>query len=133
MKALLLTLLAAALCVGLADSLTCYTCTAAMADSSCMTNQTCPFGMDYCETIIGKFMSVWIMTKRCASSCVNGHQNLILADTTQGCCNTNLCNNQKLGNVNSDFAISGATGVKINALVPLALVAFLAALLKMGQ
>ncbi|XP_069477841.1 lymphocyte antigen 6E-like [Ambystoma mexicanum] len=133
MKTLLLTLVGAALCVGLADSRACYSCTAAMSDMSCKTIKNCSSNEDYCSTTVGSFLSLTWVTKDCASSCINGHQNLMIANATEGCCDRDLCNDWLLGDANSGFPFSGATSMKINALVPLALVAFLAALLKMGQ
>ncbi|KAJ1194658.1 hypothetical protein NDU88_003945 [Pleurodeles waltl] len=133
MKAFYVTLVAAALCLGLAHSLQCYSCTAAINDRNCMTVETCPDTQNYCETIAAEVVSIKLVTKRCASSCVNGNQNLIVANTTEDCCASDLCNTYNIGNDNTIFGFtSSASSIKISFFVKAASVAVIGALFKLA-
>ncbi|XP_078542788.1 prostate stem cell antigen-like [Lissotriton helveticus] len=133
MKAFLVTLVAAALCFGLAHSLMCYSCTAAINDRDCMSIQNCSASQTHCETIVANIVSFKLMTKRCASSCVNGNQNLLVANTTEGCCASDLCNTYSIGNDNTIFGFtSSASSSKISFLAQAASVAVIGAMLKLA-
>ncbi|XP_078541663.1 prostate stem cell antigen-like [Lissotriton helveticus] len=133
MKAFCVALAAAVLSLGLVHSLQCYSCTAGMNDRNCMAVETCPDTKAYCETIVANIMSIKLMTKRCASSCVNGNQNLLVGNTTEECCTTDLCNAYSIGNDNTIAGFSSsASSAKISFLVKAASVVVFGVLLKLA-
>ncbi|XP_069076963.1 prostate stem cell antigen-like [Pleurodeles waltl] len=133
MKALLVTLVAAALCFGLAHSRACFSCTAAINDRDCTSIQNCSDSQNYCETVVGHFLSIKLMMKRCASSCVNGNQDMVIANATEGCCGSDLCNTHSIGDDNTIFGFaSSASSVKISFLAEATAVAVIGALFKLA-
>ncbi|XP_040208067.1 lymphocyte antigen 6E-like [Rana temporaria] len=98
-------LLLAALCIGTAHSLQCYTCVAATSNSNCKTATTCSATQGYCETIVGSatFLGVTAtsITKSCAATCTaTGGSALGMASAYTSCCTSDLCN------------VSGANSIK---------------------
>ncbi|XP_030409771.1 lymphocyte antigen 6E-like [Gopherus evgoodei] len=106
MKAFLLTLLVAVLCVEQAHSLVCFTCKDASSNWDCLASTTCQSDENYCVTTyfgagIGGHSGQSI-SKGCASVCPSGGINIGIAATSVSCCSSFLCN------------ISGATSVKVS-------------------
>ncbi|XP_078541509.1 uncharacterized protein LOC144826922 [Lissotriton helveticus] len=99
MKAVVISLLAAALLFGTAHSLKCYVCAA--ASGSCNTQTTCGGSADkYCATLAATSGSSTVVTNFCAITCNPGTTTLGGATSRLSCCQTDLCN--------------GATSMKIS-------------------
>ncbi|CAJ0954382.1 unnamed protein product [Ranitomeya imitator] len=47
------------------------------------------------------------MSKFCSAACITASQNLTIVAATETCCTSDLCNNEKLGDVNSLYLGSG--------------------------
>ncbi|XP_077127468.1 uncharacterized protein LOC143783099 isoform X2 [Ranitomeya variabilis] len=47
------------------------------------------------------------MSKFCSAACITASQNLTIVAATETCCTSDLCNNEKLGDVNSQYLGSG--------------------------
>ncbi|XP_053875316.1 lymphocyte antigen 6E-like [Malaclemys terrapin pileata] len=106
MKAFLLTLLVAVLCVEQAHSLVCFTCKDASSNWECLGSTICPSDENYCvTTYLGAGIgghSKQSISKGCASICPSGGINIGIAAASVSCCSSFLCN------------ISGATSVKVS-------------------
>ncbi|XP_065442410.1 lymphocyte antigen 6E-like isoform X1 [Chrysemys picta bellii] len=106
MKAFLLTLLVAVLCVEQAHSLLCFTCKDASSNWECLGSTTCQSDENYCvTTYVGAGIgghSGQSISKGCASVCPNSGINIGIAAASVSCCSSSLCN------------ISGATSVKVS-------------------
>nr|XP_033789264.1 lymphocyte antigen 6E-like [Geotrypetes seraphini] len=93
MRILLVSLLAAAVCLHLADSLMCYTCFAATSDKDCLTKTTCSSSDNFCVTTTGSLLDIGFITnKRCAAVCEPNEVEFILGDISLKCCDYDLCN-----------------------------------------
>ncbi|KAE8599852.1 hypothetical protein XENTR_v10017359 [Xenopus tropicalis] len=91
-------------------SFQCYTCKGASSDAYCLQVANCTGSTPYCGTSIVSFNFVTILDKYCAAACVTGNQSVAFFSSTESCCASDLCNNQKIGNVNYfDFNSAGAT------------------------
>ncbi|XP_039377607.1 lymphocyte antigen 6E-like [Mauremys reevesii] len=106
MKAFLLTLLVAVLCVEQAHSLVCFTCKDASSNWDCLASTTCASDENYCVT---KYVGAGIgghsgqsISKGCASVCPSGGVNIGIAAASVSCCSSILCNT------------SGASSVKVS-------------------
>ncbi|XP_031760306.1 lymphocyte antigen 6E-like [Xenopus tropicalis] len=98
MAALYVSLLLAALCIGTAVPLQCYTCMGYPVN--CLTPTDCrSYGL-YCQTIVTSDWGFRGVVKFCAPSCTPGNISTGTGTISTFCCRTNLCN------------VSGATGVK---------------------
>ncbi|XP_077346655.1 lymphocyte antigen 6E-like [Lithobates pipiens] len=103
-------LLLAALCIGTAYSLSCYTCTAATSNSNCQTATTCPASATYCETIVGSAtllgVSATSITKSCAASCTASSGSALgVASASTTCCTTDLCNISGAISIKSSYSV----------------------------
>ncbi|XP_063780828.1 lymphocyte antigen 6E-like [Pseudophryne corroboree] len=109
-------LLLAALCIGTASSLTCYTCAAQSSNANCLTSQTnCTSGVGYCETSVSYVgigsLSTSTITKTCAAVCTSVGFNALVASTSVSCCSADLCNTSGGSNIKYNFtAIALALG-----------------------
>ncbi|XP_031759726.1 ly6/PLAUR domain-containing protein 2-like [Xenopus tropicalis] len=96
MAALYVSLLLAALCIGTAAPLQCYTCLG--ATGNCLIPTDCrSYGL-YCQTILTSDLGFRGVVKFCTASCTPGSISTGTGTISTLCCNTDLCN--------------GATGVK---------------------
>ncbi|XP_074841698.1 lymphocyte antigen 6E-like [Carettochelys insculpta] len=106
MKAVLLALLAAALCGGPAYALWCFACSDSSSNWGCLRPTVCPDDANYCvTTYLGAGIgarSGQSISKGCASVCPNAGINLGILAASVSCCNSFLCN------------ISGASSVKVS-------------------
>ncbi|XP_039383350.1 lymphocyte antigen 6E-like [Mauremys reevesii] len=106
MKAFLLTLLVAVLCVEQAHSLVCFTCNEASSNWACLLPATCPSDANYCvTTYLGAGIgghSGQSISKGCSSICPSVGINIGILAASVSCCSSFLCN------------ISGATSVKVS-------------------
>ncbi|XP_067386166.1 lymphocyte antigen 6E-like [Emydura macquarii macquarii] len=109
MKAFLLALLTAVLCVERAHSLVCFSCKDESSNWACMTPTTCPSDANYCvTTYLGAGIggqSGQSISKGCSSICPSAGINLGVIAASVSCCSSFLCN------------ISGASSLKVNYLV----------------
>ncbi|XP_018430602.1 PREDICTED: prostate stem cell antigen-like [Nanorana parkeri] len=101
-------LLLAALCIGTAYSLQCYTCTAASSNSNCQTATNCTSGLNYCETDVASASAVGIsvttITKFCTSSCTPTSTSYYVGSTSTSCCSTDLCNTSGAISIKSTYS-----------------------------
>ncbi|XP_077346657.1 lymphocyte antigen 6E-like [Lithobates pipiens] len=103
-------LLLAALCIGTAWSLQCYTCTAATSNSNCQTATNCSSTDIYCQTIVGSVsafgVSATSITKSCVVSCTaTSGSALGVASASTTCCNTDLCNISGAISIKSSYSV----------------------------
>ncbi|KAM9308480.1 ly6/PLAUR domain-containing protein 2-like [Gastrophryne carolinensis] len=98
-------LLLAALCLGTASSLQCYTCIMPSSSSQCTTTATCASGQNYCQTVSASVAGVSVTgsLKSCESSCTPGSTNTMGVSGTVSCCQTDLCNGAN--NIRSGSAV----------------------------
>ncbi|XP_053323903.1 lymphocyte antigen 6E-like [Spea bombifrons] len=109
MDAIKAILLLAALCIGTAVTLQCYTCTGQSSNSNCMTATNCSASSTHCKTSvisggIGS-LSAATITKSCESVCVETNLNVVLVSTSVSCCSTDLCNTSGAGSVRSGSSL----------------------------
>ncbi|XP_029442403.1 lymphocyte antigen 6E-like isoform X1 [Rhinatrema bivittatum] len=124
MKALLTSLVIAALCLRAVCSLTCYTCLNESSNSKCLTPTNCSDSDTYCRTSVQRAgfgaLSYVSITKACASFCTESNVNSAFVGYSVSCCRADLCN------------VSGATSEKTSFLVLLASAGFIVTLLRAG-
>ncbi|XP_027687417.2 lymphocyte antigen 6E-like [Chelonia mydas] len=106
MKAFLLALLVAILCVEQADSLVCFTCNEKSSNWACLAPAICPSDANYCvTTYLGAGIgghSGQSISKGCVSVCPSFGINIGILAASVSCCSSFLCN------------ISGASSVKVS-------------------
>ncbi|PIO25117.1 Lymphocyte antigen 6E [Aquarana catesbeiana] len=103
-------LLLAALCIGTAYSLQCYTCVSATSNSNCMTPTTCLSTEGYCETSVGTATLLGVtatsITKSCAASCTASSGSVLgVGSGSTSCCTTDLCNTSGANSIKSSYSI----------------------------
>nr|XP_033789700.1 lymphocyte antigen 6E-like [Geotrypetes seraphini] len=118
MKTFLLSLLAAALCLHLADSLKCHTCEVASKSSDCTKEKTCSSREMFCKKIVASASGETIVSKDCTSDCSEGKAQIAGVQASVYCCQSDLCN--------------GAMSVKISFLALVISVGFVGSLLRAG-
>nr|XP_033789680.1 lymphocyte antigen 6E-like [Geotrypetes seraphini] len=118
MRILLVSLLAAAVCLHLVHSLTCYSCKEVSNMDTC-TKKKCQ-NETYCISIKGHkdASSTVLMSKQCVSECTEGPQTTLELTGNATCCKTDLCN--------------GATSVRISCLPLVISLGFVGSLLQAG-
>ncbi|XP_069478459.1 uncharacterized protein [Ambystoma mexicanum] len=92
MKVLCGALLAAALLVGTAQSLVCYTCDATTNTAACNNPTICPSSSAYCMTVTATSGGVTAISKSCQQSCREMTTTVNGVPTSSHCCTTDLCN-----------------------------------------
>ncbi|XP_041422617.1 ly6/PLAUR domain-containing protein 2 [Xenopus laevis] len=92
MAELYISLLVAALCIGTAVPLKCYTCLGVTNNADCMNPTTCSSTDTSCMTVVGSTSGSTAVVKSCAPSCSPGSSSLAGVSATISCCNTDLCN-----------------------------------------
>ncbi|OCT77248.1 lymphocyte antigen 6E [Xenopus laevis] len=100
MAELYISLLVAALCIGTAQSLQCYTCLVATSNANCMTPTNCSSTDTSCMTVASSAFGLTAIMKSCKSSCSPANTNLTLVTSSVSCCSSDLCN------------VSGSSAVK---------------------
>ncbi|XP_040208073.1 lymphocyte antigen 6E-like [Rana temporaria] len=111
-------LLLAALCIGTAHSLQCYTCITATSNSNCNTATNCSATQGNCETIVASVsvlgFSTTSITKSCAASCTPTGGSFVVGSTSVSCCSTDLCNTSGAISIKSSYpAIFLAVGTLV--------------------
>ncbi|XP_063309047.1 prostate stem cell antigen-like [Pelobates fuscus] len=91
----------------------CYTCNMATNDAECMQVTNCSSPTPYCGSVVVDASFIKVVSKFCSAACVNGNQNVTILSSTERCCQSDLCNDQSIGNNNFDFG-SGASGMTSN-------------------
>ncbi|XP_072269359.1 lymphocyte antigen 6E-like [Pyxicephalus adspersus] len=101
-------LLLAALCIGTAYSLQCYTCLGESSNNNCKTPTNCSSGYNYCQTDVSTASAVGItvtsITKQCALSCTATNTNIYVGSVSTSCCSTDLCNTSGANSIKSSFS-----------------------------
>ncbi|RLW13320.1 hypothetical protein DV515_00000579 [Chloebia gouldiae] len=113
MKAFLVLLLGALLCVDSGSSLKCYNCTSQLSNTKCQTTETCGAN-DMCKTDVIRVVGLFsIISKGCDSSCASSYQDFSVGNRNISCCSSDLCNVNAAGSVRSSFGLAGgiAAGV----------------------
>ncbi|XP_059335152.1 prostate stem cell antigen-like [Ammospiza nelsoni] len=113
MKAFLVLLLGALLCVDSASSLQCYSCTSQLSNSKCQTVKTCGEN-NMCKTDVIRVVGLFsIISKGCDSSCDPSYQDFNVGNRNISCCSSDLCNANAAGSVRSSYGLAGgiAAGV----------------------
>ncbi|KAG8441566.1 hypothetical protein GDO86_010665 [Hymenochirus boettgeri] len=83
-------------------------------DQYCTQVKNCSKSEPFCGTTIIRSAFLTVISKYCSAACVSVNQSLVLVSNLDTCCTSDLCNTQKIGNVNSlDF--NGAKGLSSNA------------------
>ncbi|XP_073536048.1 prostate stem cell antigen [Phyllobates terribilis] len=81
----------------------------ALYDDRCLTVANCSGTTPYCGTARIDGVIVTYMNKFCSAACINASQNFTIVSATESCCTSDLCNNEKLGDVNSPYVGSGSS------------------------
>ncbi|XP_073485527.1 lymphocyte antigen 6E-like [Aquarana catesbeiana] len=102
-------LLLAALCIGTAYSLQCYTCVSATSNSNCQTVTNCSSGLNFCQTTLASVsafgLSTTSITKNCAASCTASGGSFVVGSTSVSCCSTDLCNTSGAISIKSSYSV----------------------------
>ncbi|OCT77252.1 ly6/PLAUR domain-containing protein 2 [Xenopus laevis] len=102
MAELYISLLVAALCIGTAVSLQCYTCSLVISNANCMTPTNCSSTDTFCMTSVvsSSEYELTLINKICTSSCTPSATNIRSNKNQVSCCSSDLCN------------VSGSSAVK---------------------
>ncbi|XP_041422621.1 ly6/PLAUR domain-containing protein 2-like [Xenopus laevis] len=100
MAELYISLLVAALCIGTAVSLQCYTCASVTSNANCMTTTNCSSNNTYCQTSVASALGLSVINKTCSSSCTSASASFAGFSSSVSCCSSDLCN------------VSGSSAVK---------------------
>ncbi|XP_029448013.1 lymphocyte antigen 6E-like [Rhinatrema bivittatum] len=140
MRTVLLSLLAASLCLHAAHSLKCYTCVGQQSNSDCLTEAVCSSSDVYCLTAVVPppgFNNTSGITKQCAPSCSTMDTEFNGAKASVSCCQADLCNHRGGTNGTMSGGTNGtmtegtneATNLHISSLALVISVGFLGTLL----
>ncbi|OWK52869.1 Lymphocyte antigen 6E [Lonchura striata] len=117
MKALLLAVLAAVLCVERAHTLVCFSCSDASSNWACLTPVKCGENENHCvTTYVGVGLggkSGQSISKGCSPICPSAGINLGIAAASVYCCDSFLCNISGSSSVRASYAIL-ALGILIS-------------------
>ncbi|XP_068031467.1 prostate stem cell antigen-like [Anomalospiza imberbis] len=107
MKAFLVLLLGALLCVDSGSSLQCYSCTSQLSNTKCETKKTCG-AKDMCKTDVIRVVGLFsIISKGCDSSCEPSYQDFSVGNRNISCCSSDFCNVNAAGSVRSSYGLAG--------------------------
>ncbi|XP_030046089.1 lymphocyte antigen 6E [Microcaecilia unicolor] len=120
MRTVLLSLLAAALCLHTAHSLQCYTCFEIEEKSICSTITHCSSDGQYCLTNVTSVSGKTVITKQCVTVCTPVETENKGTKISNSSFQTDLCN------------YNGAKSVRISYLTLLISVGFVSSLLRAG-
>ncbi|XP_062483355.1 prostate stem cell antigen-like [Pezoporus occidentalis] len=106
MKALLVLLLGAVLCLESGSSLKCYSCMSQLSNSKCQTEVECKEN-ELCKTDVIRIIGlVSIFSKGCESSCESLYQDFRVGNRNISCCSSDLCNVNAAGSVRSSYGMA---------------------------
>ncbi|XP_029448020.1 lymphocyte antigen 6E-like [Rhinatrema bivittatum] len=120
MRTVLLSLLAAALCLHAVHSLQCYTCIAAEKNSDCLTKTECESNENYCMTVVASVSGSTGIVKQCVRDCTPAESSQGNTKASVSCCREDLCNK------------SGAASAKLSSLALLVPAGLVLSLLRAG-
>ncbi|XP_073433474.1 prostate stem cell antigen-like [Dendrobates tinctorius] len=80
----------------------------ALRDDPCVTVTNCSGTTPYCGTARIDGVIMTYMNKFCSAACINASMNVTFVSATETCCTSDLCNSEKLGDVNSLYLGSGS-------------------------
>ncbi|XP_033921556.1 prostate stem cell antigen-like [Melopsittacus undulatus] len=113
MKALLVLLLGAALCLESGSSLQCYSCTSQLSNSKCQTKVECKEN-EVCKTDVIRVVGlVNILSKGCDSTCEPFHQEFHVGNRNISCCSSDLCNVNAAGSVRSNYGMAAGMAASV--------------------
>ncbi|XP_014820759.1 PREDICTED: prostate stem cell antigen [Calidris pugnax] len=116
MKALLVLLLGAVLCLDSGSSLQCYSCMTQLSNSNCKKEVSCKDN-EMCKTDVIRIAGFFnIINKGCDASCEATYQDFSVGNRNITCCDTNLCNVNAAGSLRSSYGI--AAGIAASLLWP---------------
>nr|XP_002187004.3 prostate stem cell antigen [Taeniopygia guttata] len=113
MKAFLVLLLGALLCVDSGSSLQCYSCKSQLSNTNCQTVKTCGTN-EMCKTDVIRVVGLFsIISKGCDAACDASYQDFNVGNRNISCCSSDLCNVNAAGSVRSSYGLAGgiAAGV----------------------
>ncbi|OCT77269.1 prostate stem cell antigen [Xenopus laevis] len=128
MKSLIFTIVLLGCFFHLGHSYQCYTCNAASNDNYCLQVKNCTGSTPFCGTSIVSINFVTLLNKYCAAACVTGNQSVAFFSSSESCCASDYCNDQKIGNVNY-FDFNSARGLSGNMCLLVAITSLLTTLL----
>ncbi|KAM6087433.1 prostate stem cell antigen [Chlamydotis macqueenii] len=106
MKAFLVVLLGAILCLDSGSSLQCYSCTSQLSNSNCQTKVDCKDN-EICKTDVIKVARIFtIISKGCDSSCEPLHQDFSVGSRNISCCSSDLCNVNAAGSMRCSYGMA---------------------------
>ncbi|XP_009898237.1 prostate stem cell antigen [Dryobates pubescens] len=106
MKAFLVLLLGAVLCLDSGSSLTCYSCKAQLSNSNCKTSKECK-NTEMCKTDVIRIIGLFnVISKDCDASCTADYQDFSVGNRNVSCCSTDLCNTNAAGSMSSSYGLS---------------------------
>ncbi|XP_050748318.1 lymphocyte antigen 6E-like [Gymnogyps californianus] len=115
MRALLMVCLAAVLCVDIANSLTCYTCTNQTSNDQCLMTSQCTKNETACVTIVEKIGAGTHQQKLISKNCIS---NCGMFQDPYECCSQDNCNHNEASGMRPPVAVLG-TAVLLSVTRPL--------------
>ncbi|XP_061230122.1 prostate stem cell antigen [Neopsephotus bourkii] len=113
MKALLVLLLGAVLCLESGSSLKCYSCTSQLSNSKCQKEVECKEN-EVCKTDVIRIIGfVSIFNKGCDSSCESHYQDFNVGNRNISCCSSDLCNANAAGSVRSSYGMAAGMAASV--------------------
>ncbi|PKK34144.1 prostate stem cell antigen [Columba livia] len=109
MKAFLVLLLGAILCLDSGSSLQCYSCKFQISNSNCQKKEDCK-DKKFCKTDVIRIRGLFsLISKGCDLKCDTNQEDLGSGLRNVSCCNTDLCNVNAAGIMRSSYGIAGGT------------------------
>ncbi|XP_054241580.1 prostate stem cell antigen [Indicator indicator] len=106
MKAFLVLLLGAVLCLDSGSSLKCYSCKSQLSNSNCKVEKECK-NNEMCKTDVIRIIGLFnVISKDCDASCAADYQDFSVGNRNVSCCSSNLCNVNAAGNVRSSYGLA---------------------------
>ncbi|KAM6210741.1 prostate stem cell antigen [Sarcoramphus papa] len=113
MKAFLVLLLGAVLCLDSGSSLQCYSCTAQLSNANCQTKVDCK-DKEMCKTEVIRLIGLFnIISKGCDSSCESHYEGFSIGNRNISCCSNNLCNVNAAGSVRCSYGMAAVTAASV--------------------
>ncbi|KAM4686331.1 prostate stem cell antigen [Amazona ochrocephala] len=113
MKALLVLLLGAVLCLESGSSLQCYSCMTQLSNSKCQEKMDCQDNASCKTDVIRVIGLVSIVSKGCDSSCESHYQDFKIGNRNISCCSSDLCNVNAAGSVRSSYGMAAGMAASV--------------------